>query len=220
VQIFSNRKKVRSYTLASTKSKNPWIIGQLAGSNETYRLQILNFNGDIIERFNPNPTFWKSNKLEIPQLSDINAIEVEIPEKLDQSYRVDISKHGSYTLYALQNGLFATKFDTLKLQRFLAELVNISYKQIVTETTPSITSVIKNTAPEYQFTIYCASNKPINLKIYPIPIDEYTDELGRTVKHDLNRLYLTHSSNSNVYIVNFIDIYTILKEISFFNPNF
>ena len=220
VQIFTNRKKVKSYALATTEAKNQGNIGQLDGSNEVYRLHLLGLKGSILELFNPSPTFWKSNKLDIPPLSDINAVEVEISDKLDQSYRIDISNYGRLSLYALQKGLFASAFDTLKLHRFLNEIVNVNYKYIVHLASTDYNNTIKNSKPEFSFTIYCKNSEKISLKIYPIPVNEYTNEFGRTIKHDLNRLYLTQSSNNNVYIVNFIDIYTILKEISFFSPIF
>lgn len=219
VEVFSKRKRLKSYRVFSTSTFNLNAIGLLMGSKVAYKLHLPNFDGNIVELFKTNPVYWQSNQFAVPSLGAIDAVEVEIPQDLENSFRIDVDKE-AFRLFALYYGVSAKQFDTLRVERYLQSLLNLSYREVVTNLSAQEKAAVIYSEPDFIITINIKDGKKYQLKIFPIPIDEYIDELGRPVRFDLNRLYASQSEDSSIYIVNYIDVHTALRNLSFFNPIF
>jgi hypothetical protein len=220
VELFAKRKLIRSYRVLSTFTLNLNGIGLLRGSKVAYQLELPNYEGDIVELFRADLTYWQSNQLALPALATINAVEVEIPEDQESSFRIDILNDNQLRLFALYYGVNASSFDTSKVEIFLSDLSKVTYNEMVTQFSPQEKKAILHSKPDFIYTLYLKNGEKHQIKVFPIPVDEYIDELGRTVQFDFNRLYLSQSNDEAIYIVNYLDFHKLLRNISYFNPNF
>ncbi len=219
VEVFSKRRRLKSYKLLSTSTYNLNDVAVLRGSKVAYRLHLPNFDGDIAELFKTNPAYWQSNQFAVPSFAAIDAVEVEIPQDLENSFRIDIEK-GGLRLFALFYGVSAIQFDTVRVERYLQSLTNLSYREVVTNFSAQDKAAVLYSEPDFIITVIIKGGKKYQLKVFPIPIDEYIDEFGRPVRFDLNRLYVSQSEDNSLYIVNYIDFHPALRNLSFFNPIF
>jgi hypothetical protein len=220
VELFAKRKVIKSYKVLSTSTLNLNGVGVLRGSKTAYQLELPNYEGDIVELFITNLNYWQSNQLALPALAAINAVEVEIPEDQENSFRIDILNDDQLRLFALFYGVSASNFDTSKVEGFLTGFSKITYNEVVTDFSPQEKMAILYFEPDFIYTLYLKNGEKHQIKVFPIPVEEYLDELGRPVKFDLNRLYLSQSNDESLYIVNYLDLHKLLRNISYFNPNF
>jgi biopolymer transport protein ExbD len=95
-------------------------------------------------------------------------------------------------------------------------LSDLSYERLLNKSSAEEKAAIVLSQPEQIFTITLTNRNKIVLKTYPIPIDEYRDEFGRTVKFDLNRLYISFNNDAIIAIANYVAFDPVLKDLSSF----
>jgi len=220
VKIFSHSKQLRNFFVHYTTTLNLGGIGILSGSEKAFTLEFPNYNNDIVKLFYIQPSAWAENSFSIPSTKTIQAVEVELPNEPEKSYRIDYLENGN-RLFDLYNGKSAIKFSTNKLQHFNDALKNLAIPATNDTLSHQQRAAILYSQPSSIITIHFEKNEQVKLTFFPIPVEEYLDELRRPVHFDLNRLYVTVSSNpSEIYEAKYIEIHPILKDISYFNPIF
>ncbi len=221
VKVFSKSKQLRHFFVHHTTTLNLGGIGVLEDSDKAFMLEFPNYNDDIVKLFYIQPSAWAENRFSIPASKTIQAVEVEIPDEPEKSFRIDYLEDGKTRLFDLYNGKASVSFETVKLHQF----TDVVKKLAMPATTDSLSqqqrAAIVYSQPSNIITFHFERNEKVKLTFFPIPVEEYLDELGRPVRFDLNRLYVTVSSNpSEMYEAKYIEIHPILKDISYFNPIF
>lgn len=212
VTIRSGRKVVKEYSILSTTVFNLGDIGVMSGAETAYRLTLPNFEGRIVPLFRVDELYWKLNQINLTPFHEIASVEVEQPNAIEKSFRIDIVE-SRYQLYDIYKGSFVAHFDSLKVERFLQSLSFIEYKEFLGN--DNIPQML--TQPDYILSIRSSHGDVHKLKILPIPIEPYTDELGRMVKYDPNNVYL--QTDKRVYLVRYMDIYPLLRDLLYFYQN-
>ncbi len=215
VNIFKNEKIIKSYTIHFTETLKLGAIGKLKSSKMCFTLQIPGFKGNIASLFVLDPDYWKSNRLFIAEISQIARIDVEIPNSPEKSFSVSLDKKGIH-LKASYFDRNIEKFDTASLANFVLCLTDLSFDKILGKTSTSERAAIVLSQPDQIFTITLTNNNRLVLKTYPIPVDEYRDEFGRTIKFDLNRLYISFNNDAIIAIANYTAFDPVLKDLSSF----
>ncbi len=217
VELFSGRRLIKEYSIAYTTQLNQHNVGLMKGSRQGYRLELPGFDGNIVSLFKTEEEYWVGNLLSMPSLSSINAVEVEVPYDPEQSYRVDISDTGEYRVFNVYNGVEISEVNSARVKQFLDNLTSVPYTGIASLSSEEKAAIVYS-EPDFIYNIYQKDGKIHLLKVFPIPVDEYIDELGRPVNVDLNRVYLTVSGSNQVFIANFIDLHQLLRNLlSFVN---
>jgi len=220
VNIYSDRKKLKSFALHKTQTLGLEVIGMLSKAKSAYRLELPGYQGDILDLFSTNIAYWQSKQLGIPDIHSITAVEVEITVKPELSYRIDVTNNDTYRLFALYQGISVTQFDTARVQKFMAHISQLTYNESVDNLSKEELTSILLMKPDFIFNIYPIEGVPIFLRVIPIPIEEHLDEFGRPVRFDLNNLYVNISGTLDLYRVSYIDYHPILRDIFHFNPIF
>ena len=196
-------------SLHSTETYNLGNIGVIKGSRTAYKLSLPQFKGKLTSLFRVDELYWKSNKILLPSLHEITSVEVEIPNDIVKSFRIDVSED-TVSLYSVYHGNFLRNFSADKVTRYLESLSSIEFEQIA-DTISALPSRV-----DYSIRIQGTNGDMHKIKVYPVPVQPYFDELGREVHYDPNSVYLTYQSSSTVFVTNYMDIYQILRDISFF----
>jgi hypothetical protein len=217
IEVYSNRRVVKNYKILNTSISGLKSVGLIKNAKVAYRLELPNFEGDITSLFKLNAAYWRTNQITLPAFSSINAIEVEIPQDQENSYRIDFLSSNNLRLFALFYGVQVEEFDSNNLQKFIDHFKLITYIEVLTDLSKEGKAAIIFSEPDFIYTIYHTSGQKLQIKVFPIPVEEYLDEFGRPVRFDLNRLYLTLSSENVVYVVSYIDFHPLLRNISHFN---
>lgn len=218
INILTNNKTIKSYWIYNTSTLNLGSIGLISGSSQAYRLELPAYVGNLADLFRTEVTYWQSSLISIPNRSTVTAIEVEIPGHIENSYRIDINEDKDLRLYSVYEGVFVQDYDSVKLNEFVDGFWGITYKQIESNISNSQKRMVISSQPDFSYTFFINDGSRYTMKIFPIPVEEYTDDLGRTINFDLNRVYVSQSNDTNLYIVNYLDLYQIAKDISQFNP--
>lgn len=221
VKIGNQKRVIREYRVFSTSTLGLGGIGILKGSKYAFRLGVPNYNDNIVELFFTNPSMWIENSINIAGIKKVMAVEVEIPEEPEKSFRIDSDENEENRLIDLFYGKPAKSFDNDRVNRYLSSIQNITLTRIEKQLTSEEIGAILYSQPDFIITLYYDGAAKQEVRFYPIPVDEYIDEFGRAIRFDLNRLnVLLNNDNSTIYETKYLDIHPILKDISFFNPKF
>ncbi len=215
IVIFSGKSILKEYSIHSTKTLNLGTIGMLKHSRFTFTLQMPGFKGNITSLFVLDPDYWKSNRLFIADIRQIARIDVEIPNKPEKSFSVLLDEKG-IRLKASYFDRFIEEFDTTAIENFIMGLSDLSYERLLSKSSIEERAAIILSQPEQIFTITLTNSKRLVLKTYPIPVDEYRDEFGRTVKFDLNRLFISFNNDDIIAIATYVVFDPVLKDLSSF----
>lgn len=215
VNIYSGEEVVKSFSIGTTKTLNLGAIGKLKGSRMAFTLQTPGFKGDVSSLFILDSDYWKSNRLFIAEISQIARIDVETPNNPEKSFSVSLDKKGIH-LKASYFDRNIERFDTASLANFVICLTDLSFERLLGKSSTAERAAIVLSQPEQIFTITLTNNIKLTLKTYPIPVDEYRDEFGRTVKFDLNRLYISFNNDAIIAIANYTVFDPVLKDLSSF----
>ncbi|HCY00187.1 MAG TPA: hypothetical protein DG754_08615 [Bacteroidales bacterium] len=214
VTIRSGRRVVKEYSILSTDVFNLGDIGVMSGAETAYRLTLPSFEGRIVSLFRVDEVYWKLHQINLIPLQQITSVEVEQPNAIEKSFRIDIVED-HYQLYDIYKGSFVTHFDSLKVERFLQSLSLIEYKEFLGN--DNIPQML--TQPDHIISIRSGHGDVHGLRIFPIPIEPYIDELGRKIKYDPNNVYLSYQPDKGIYLVGYMDIYPLLWDLSYFYQN-
>jgi hypothetical protein len=215
VEIYCGEDLEKSYSVLFTSKFNIGAIGKLTTSSKGFMLHIPGFKGDIISLFVLDPDYWKSNKLFIAEINQIASIGVEIPNNPEKSFLVSLDENG----IQLKSTYFDKNiegFDKVAVENFIMGLTNLTFERFLSKTSPEERAAILLSQPEQIFTITLTNSKKLVLKTYPIPVDEYRDEFGRTIKFDLNRLYISFNNDAILAVATYMVFDPVLKDISSF----
>jgi len=215
IEIYNDNKVAKSYTLLFTKKLNLGAVGILNGSRIAFTLHIPNFSGDVASLFVLDPDYWKSNKLFIADINQIASIDVEIPNKPEKSFSVSIDDNGIH-LKASYFDKEIERFDTLAVGKFIVGLTGLTFEKYISKASKEERAAILLSQPDQIFTITLINRQKLLLKTYPIPVDEYRDEFGRTVKFDLNRLYISFNNDAIIAVATYVVFDPVLKDLSSF----
>lgn len=215
VEIFAENSVIKSYSALFTKKFNLGTIGKLTDSKIAFTLQVSNYNGDIASLFVLDPDYWKSNKLFIADINQISRVDVEIPNKPEKSFSITLDNGGIH-LKATYFDRDIERFDTVGVQNFIMGLTGLSFERLLSKSSKEERAAIVLSQPDQIFTITLTNNRKLVLKTYPIPVDEYMDEFGRTVKFDLNRLYISFNGDAILAVSTYVMFDPVLKDLSSF----
>ncbi|MFP4555476.1 MAG: hypothetical protein ACLFNU_01285 [Bacteroidales bacterium] len=220
VTISSVSRVLKDYHIHYTSTMNLGSVGLLKDADNAYRLNLPSYEGDISSLLKLNPAYWQTNKLAIPSITETKYLEVEVPTNPENSFRLDFSEKSEPRLFAITRGVVTREYDSQKMSSFLDGLSNLTYNDIATDLTEQERKEVLGLQPDFIFNFKLTNNRTYELNVFPVPVDEYVDEFGRTMQHDPDRLYITQSNDNNIYIVKYIDAHSALREISYFKPKF
>lgn len=209
VEIFSSRGLILRYWITSDQQANLPNVGYIEGAKRAYQLDLPNYDGVISRLFKTAPEYWIGNLIPMPNFEAINAVQVEVPSELEQSYRIDIPEPGQYRLYHIFSGAELEGFDAGRINQFVSRLTQIQYADIPTMSEAERAEVVFS-EPDFIYTIFTRNSDKYELKVYPVRVEEYMDELGRPVNVDLNKVYVTVSGSKQIFIVNYIDLHEVM----------
>lgn len=205
------KKSVKEFSLYHTGIMELGDVGVAKDAQTVYRISLPALDRTIPSLFNPQKEYWISNQISLMPAHLVEWVQVEQPEDLDKSFRIDKTPQG-FQLFDIYNGVFVTPLDTLKVQRFVTALAGFEFVDAIRldEDNPIPLS------PDFIITIGGDDTQNIVLRIHSIPVEPYSDELGRVISRDPNHLLVTIEGQSTVYRVRFMDIYGMMRELAYF----
>ncbi len=221
IQLFAGRRKLKDFFIDSANEVGIELFGFQQGAGSAYRLEVLFSDIDVFSVLTTELSYWNLSQVRIPSLETIAAIEVEIPQKLELSFRIDIKKNSKQrSLFALYSGSFAKSFNKNIMEQYLSALPLIGFGHEVSNLSNEDKLAITLSEPDYIFNFFMENGKQWTFRVIPIPIEEYLDEFGRTVAFDLNKVYVYVQEKEAIFEVAYIELYPILRDINFFQPKF
>lgn len=213
IEFFSKRKEILSYWILDTDALNLTTVGYTGRGETVYKLELPNYDGSIASLIKVDESYWGDSQVPVPNFSQIIAVEVDVPHEPEKAFRIDVVGNEKYRVLSLYSGLEVKNADNDKVLNFLNTLTQIPHQGIA-ELTSQQRAQLSSANPDFVFNVFTSAG-PTVLNIFPIPVKEYTDELGSTVNVDLNRVYVEVAAKNQVFLVNYIDLYSLLRGISF-----
>jgi len=215
VKIYRESTIIKEYNIFPTQTLGLNTIGRIKDVEIGFSLQLLGYKDEIFPLFVMDPDYWKSNKLFIADIKQIAKINVEIPDHPEQSFSIAITDK-NIQLKATYFDERIEKFDTSRVISFILGITNLSYDKLLSKSTLADRAAIVLSQPNQIFTITLLNKNKLVLKTYPIPIDGYRDEFGRTIKFDLNKLYISFNNDAIIAIASYLVFDPVLRDLSSF----
>jgi hypothetical protein len=197
VQIFSDRKKVQHYLVYSEKGRTYMVQ---KGKKKPLEVYLPGIEKEAGSFFVTDEIFWRDNRLTRLKPSEIDKVTLRHAE---DSFSIIRKGRDHFQIGEKQAGSFQIESYLQSLQ-----VVRVSYSD-------SIPMDIFTKDHFYAEIILRTNTKRrIAFTFYKIPVDPFTDEFGRKVSYDLNRLSLNMDGMKAT--VRYIDIDPLLKKREYF----
>ena len=213
IEIFSRNKRVLNYWILDTDMLNLKTVGYTGKGESVYKLELPNYTGSIANLIKVDDASWSGNLVPAPSIYQIEAVEVDVPHDPEAAFRIDVVSDKNYRVLNLYNGFEIENLDNDRVFDFLTVLSQIHHQGIAELTSKQKTQMTSSN-PDFVFNIFTSEGSNHVLKVFPIPVKVYTDELGRKINVDLNRVYIEVPTENRIYIVNYIDLYSLLRDVS------
>jgi len=216
VKLYSGSRVIRSFRVMATSMLDMGTIGLVDGAKRPFALRVAGSKGVAADFFIANPSFWRGNTLAPFNGEPVAKVDVDVIRNPELSFSVVTQPN--IALRNLYHNTAVAPFDTMAVKRFLKALADITLERFEFETDAQTVAAVKLSEPEHMLNAQTTDGRMVTIRTYPIPVDEYLDEFGRPVKFDLDRIYVSVNADSTLYIVRYVAIHPILKDLSAFIP--
>lgn len=207
VEIYSGNRLIRSFFIDydSTELQSTIYLG--SGAKKPFIIKLKGYSlSDISLLFSPEIRFWRDNTLFGYQATDISAIQVEYPDKKNQSFKI-VMKSGK--LPELTNPFSENKIenpDYKSLHDYLYFFTNIKYQR----PDSNISSSLTNKMLFATILIAGKSNDSLQVRLYKIPVNR---NLKNGRDDNMNWCYGRIGNETEAVLIKYGDIDPVLREM-------
>ncbi len=188
------------------------------GDKEPYIIHIPGFRGYLTPRFVTDPMSWRSHNIVHWDIRQLQRVELEIPEKPEESFAVERQGEG-FAFVLTQTNRPVANFDTARVAQMLSCFANLNFDEFASRVPNSDMSTSFNADPRTILRITNTEGTTRELKTY-LKYNNPADTLAMPQSDifetfDLDRLYAIIDSKDTVLIQYYI-FDNILQPASFF----
>jgi hypothetical protein len=159
-------------------------------------------------------SFWKDNTLFQFNIQDIKSITIEYPKKKEQGFQIIKTKNSDFEIFRLQPSNQIPSPEQAKIYSWLSCFSNVKHEGIEKKLSDNQIDSIKSSIPESIIRMETTAGIKQIFKTYLRR--NPTNAKGDFPPFDLNKLYAISNDEKEVYIVSYIDIDPIMREIDYF----
>ena len=212
--IYSGSKILKNIKIYEDTVNNATYM-MLEGARQPFVIQLPGYSSSIGKLFIADKSYWRDNIIFASNVSEILIASVDYPLEPAISYKIENTGNG-FLLKSLYDGDIIKNADMKKILNYLYEFNHIIFDEFLLE---NITETEKEeyikADPRIIITLKDINNRTITLKGFPIAVEGKFDELGNSIKYDLDRMYGI-INDKDLVIVSYFEISGVLKKLNDF----
>lgn len=209
ISLYSKYKRSKSFAMLNISNPNFGDVGVIRGAKRVYKLGLPGYDESLVPFFSTYENFWKQRNLALFPMEQMEWMEVEFPEFLDKSFRLD-KQNEDYRLFNLLQGVAVEVYDRQRLETLFKSLSKAEYKEVYSQ------KELAGNLTQLECRVIFGIDKEVQqFSIYSVPIEPYTDEMGRKISFDPNHVYLMPNGEELGYLMSYMDLYPMLRGIGY-----
>jgi hypothetical protein len=220
-EIYMNGDSIpaKVYYVGSQTEDDLGTFMMLEKSSQPFITHIPGFNGYLTPRYSVRTEDWKSTALFTYSPVDIKSVMINYANAPEKSF-VLYEENERYYVVNPNTNTFIKQIDTTAIQNYLMQYKSIFYETL-------IKSPQRDTLPLTQATVRISikdsNGKLKELQVFPMPLSPtslgQTDEQGRTLKYDLDRVYGLVTPENILVTIQQPILNRLLRQMSDFDIN-
>ncbi len=206
VEIYENRKLLRSFYVYRTTSNKYGNIMKIKEKSKPFIIHFPGFEGDIGSVFNPNELFWKPHTLFNLLPSEISSIALDNYSDTTSSFRIETAGN-NFNLLDLSKPL--TGWDSSRVRRYISYFTLVPFESWAFEMTENERSELSAQKPLFRISVRQSDGKNTVLTL----LERFNDG-----EKDTGRLWGKTGDNEEYMIIRYSDIDPLLRKLNYFYP--
>lgn len=221
LRLFPKVKMTRRYYVGGPTPDHHGTYMLLEGSQRPFITYVPGQNAFLSLRYSTRESDWRDHTIVALTIQQIESIDVEIPGRPEESFRIDKTGERSFEVYQYYNQPVTIPLDTGRVLEYLASFRSIKYEGLVNDMDPMRRDSIINSVPMQTITIHAVDGSVHTIKTFrrksPTEYDELTQQ---AIKWDRDRLFALINDGKDLSLCQFYVFDDILKPFTWFRADF
>jgi hypothetical protein len=221
LKLFPRVKMTKRYYVGGPTPDHHGTYMLLEGSERPFITYVPGQNAFLSLRYSTRESDWRDHTIVALTIQQIESIEVEIPGRPEESFRINKTGERSFEVFQFYNQPVTIPLDTPRVLEYLASFRSIKYEGLVNDMDPMRRDSIINSVPMQTITIHAVDGTVNHIKTFrrksPYEYDELTQQ---TVKWDRDRLFALINDGKDLALCQFYVFDDILKPFTWFRADF
>lgn len=219
--LFPRVKLAKAYFVGGPTQDHLGTYMKLEDDDNLYITHVPGQNAYLSLRYSTREGDWRDHTVIALTINQIKAIDVEIPGKPEESYRIEKTGERTFSMLQFYNKPVTIPLDTLRVLDFLAAFRNIKYEGLLNDIEKERKDSIVNSSPMQTITVEGVDGARHTITTFrrksPYPYDDVT---GKELIWDRDRLYALINNGKDLTLCQFYSFDDILKPFTWFRADF
>ena len=216
VKLFPHEKQTMVYYVGSATPDNMGSFMLKEGSDTPFVVYIPGFKGYVSARYTAFVSDWRDHTIFSKMPAKIRSIQVEFPQKPEESYLIDKYSDQELTVKQLSTGKEFDGFDTTRVIDFINAYRDIRFEMSFEDITQQHQDSIMSQTPLHIIELTDTDGNTTKVTTYRRGnIVQQEDLEGNLLPYDVNRLYAWLEDEKELVIVQYFVFDPITRPLSF-----
>jgi hypothetical protein len=193
----------------------------LEGSDKAFITYVPGQNAFLSLRYSTRESDWRDHTIIALTINQIQSVDVEIPGRPEESYKIVKSGDKSFDVFQYYNQPVTIPLDTIRILDFMASFRNLKYEGLINDMDPMRRDSIINSTPMQVLTITAIDGGVYTISTFRRKSPyEYDEVAQKELKWDRDRLYALINEGKDLTLCQFYAFDDILKPFTWFRADF
>jgi hypothetical protein len=221
MKLFPRVKLSKRYYVGGPTPDHHGTYMRLEGSDKAFITFVPGQNAFLSLRYSTRESDWRDHTIVALTINQISSIDVEIPGRPEESYRIAKTGERSFEVFQYYNQPVSIPLDTPRVLEFLASFRNVKYEGLINDIDPLRRDSIINSVPMQTITITAIDGGVHTIVTFrrksPYEFDEITQQ---EVKWDRDRLFALINDGKDLTLCQFYVFDDLLKPFKWFRADY
>lgn len=221
MKFFYRVKVSKSYYIGGPTQDHLGTYMMLEGSDKAYITFVPGQNAFLSLRYSTREGDWRDHTIVALTIQQIKSIDVEIPGRPDESYKILKTGEKSFEMFQYYNKPVTIPLDTIRVLDFMASFRNLKYEGLINDMEKERRDSIIHSVPMQTITIEAIDGGKYTITTFrrksPYEYDEVTQK--ETI-WDRDRLYALINDGKDLTLCQFYVFDDVLKPFTWFRADF
>jgi len=221
LKLFPRVKLSKRYYVGGPTPDHHGTYMRLEGSDKAFITFVPGQNAFLSLRYSTRESDWRDHTIVALTINQIASIDVEIPGRPEESYRIEKTGERSFEVFQYYNQPVTIPLDTARVLEFLATFRNVKYEGLLNDIDPMRRDSIINSVPMQTITITAIDGGVHTIVTFrrksPFEYDEVTQQ---EIRWDRDRLFALINNGQDLTLCQFYVFDDILKPFTWFRADY
>jgi hypothetical protein len=221
MKLFYRVKVAKSYYVGGHTQDHLGTYMMFEGSDKAYITFVPGQNAFLSLRYSTREGDWRDHTVVALNIQQIKSIDVEIPGRPDESYKIVKTGEKSFEIFQHYNKQVTIPLDTIRVLEFMASFRNLKYEGLINDMEPERRDSIIHSVPMQTISIEAIDGGKYEIVTFrrksPYEFDEVTQ---KEIKWDRDRFYALINKGKDLTLCQFYVFDDVLKPFTWFRADY